>query len=58
MTRYLETPDIAERSYELLLLSPSRNGKISDREWDVLTEKKKTADEVRDFAFCGKYKKS
>jgi len=50
MIRYLnQKPEVAERSYELLVTSLSRNGEISDQEWDMLTEKKKTADEVRDF---------
>ncbi len=51
MIRYLEqTPEAAERSYELLTASLSRNGEITDQEWDILTEKKKSADEVRDFS--------
>lgn len=50
MIRYLEqTPEIADRSYDLLVNSLSRNGEVSDQEWELLTEKKKTADEVRDF---------
>ena len=51
MMRYLEqTPEVAERSYELLLISVGRNGEISDREWEILTEKKRPLDEVRDFS--------
>src|SRR5581483_120990 len=51
MIRYLEqTPEAAERSYELLTASLSRNGEITEQEWDILTEKKKSADEVRDFS--------
>jgi len=50
MIRYLDqSPEVAERSYDLLVGSLSRNGEITDQEWDALTEKKKTADEVRDF---------
>ena len=50
MIRYLnQKPEVAERSYDLLVTSLSRNGEITDQEWDLLTEKKKTADEVRDF---------
>ncbi len=50
MIRYLDQkPEVAERSYDLLLISLSRNGEITDQEWDVLTEKKKAVDEVRDF---------
>jgi hypothetical protein len=44
-----QRPDVAERSYDLLVGSLSRNGEITDQEWDALTEKKKAADEVRDF---------
>jgi len=48
--RYLDQkPEVAERSYELLIVSLSRNGEITDQEWDLLTEKKKPVDEVRDF---------
>ena len=51
MIRYLEqSPEIANRSYDLLVNSLSRNGEISDQEWELLTEKKKMAGEVRDFA--------
>jgi ABC-type nitrate/sulfonate/bicarbonate transport system substrate-binding protein len=50
MIRYLnQKPEVAERSYDLLVTSLSRNGEITDQEWDLLTEKKKSADEVRDF---------
>lgn len=50
MIRYLDqTPDVAERSYDLLAGSLSRNGEITEQEWDALTEKKKPVDEVRDF---------
>jgi NitT/TauT family transport system substrate-binding protein len=50
MIRYLDqTPEVAERSYELLTISLSRNGEITDQEWDILTEKKKALDAVRDF---------
>jgi hypothetical protein len=30
-------------------ISLSRNGEITDHEWDMLTEKRKPVDEVRDF---------
>ena len=51
MIRYLEqTPEVAERSYDLLITSLSRNGEITDQEWDILTEKKKAVDDVRDFS--------
>lgn len=58
MIRYLEqTPEVAERSYDLLLISLSRNGEITDQEWDILTEKKKSADEVRDFSLLREVRK-
>lgn len=58
MIRYLDQkPEVAERSYDLLLISLSRNGEISDREWDILTEKKKSADEVRDFTLLREVQK-
>jgi len=58
MIRYLEQkPDVAERSYDLLLASLSRNGEITDQEWDILTEKKKPADEVRDFTLLHEVQK-
>jgi hypothetical protein len=51
MIRYLErTPEVAGRSYDLLVTSLSRNGEITDQEWDILTEEKKAVDEVRDFS--------
>jgi hypothetical protein len=58
MIRYLtQTAEMAERSYDLLLISLSRNGEITDQEWDMLTEKKKTADEVRDFSLLREVQK-
>ena len=58
MTRYLlQTPDVAERSYDLLVMSLSKNGEITDQEWDILTEKKKSADEVRDFSLLREVQK-
>lgn len=58
MMRYLEqAPDIAERSYDLLVISLSKNGEITDREWDILTEKKKMPDEVRDFTLLREVQK-
>jgi len=58
MIRYLQqSPDVAERSYDLLAISLSRNGEITDQEWDILTEKKKSADEVRDFALLREVQK-
>jgi hypothetical protein len=58
MTRYLlQTPDVAERSYDLLVMSLSKNGESTDQEWDILTEKKKSTDEVRDFSLLREVQK-
>lgn len=58
MIRYLQQPpDVAERSYDLLVISLSKNGEITDQEWDILTEKKKSADEVRDFSLLREVQK-
>ena len=37
--------------------SLSRNGEITDQEWELLTEKKKTAEEVRDFTLLREVQK-
>jgi len=58
MIRYLDqSPAVAERSYDLLTISLSRNGEITDQEWDILTEKKKSTDEVRDFSLLREVQK-
>jgi NitT/TauT family transport system substrate-binding protein len=58
MIRYLaQTAEVAELSYDLLLISLSRNGEISDQDWDMLTEKKKAVDEVRDFSLLREIQK-
>lgn len=58
MMRYLEqSQDVAERSYDLLVISLSKNGEITDQEWNVLTEKKKPVDEVRDFSLLREVQK-
>lgn len=58
MMRYLEqSPEVAERSYDLLVNSLSRNGEITDQEWDALTEKKKPVDDVRDFTLLREVQK-
>jgi ABC-type nitrate/sulfonate/bicarbonate transport system substrate-binding protein len=58
MIRYLEqSPEVAERSYDLVVNSLSRNGEITDQEWEALTEQKKTADEVRDFTLLREVQK-
>ena len=40
----------AAGSYDLLLLTLSRNGEISDEEWETLNIKPRSVDEVRDFS--------
>lgn len=58
MIRYLDqSPEVAERSYDLLIVSLSRSGEITDQEWDILTEKKKSADDVRDFSLLREVQK-
>ena len=58
MTRYLnQSAEVAARSYDLLVISLSKNGEITDQEWDILTEKKKTPDEVRDFSLLREVQK-
>jgi hypothetical protein len=49
MTRWLEQSlEVGERSYELANISLSRDGEITDADWDKLIEKRRTIDEVRD----------
>ena len=58
MIRYLDQrAEVAERSYDLLVISLSRNGEITDHEWDMLTEKKKPVEEVRDFTLLREVQK-
>jgi NitT/TauT family transport system substrate-binding protein len=45
-----QPPDAASRSYEVALLTLSRNGEISDADLDLLTEKKRPLNEVRDYS--------
>ena len=40
----------AAGSYDLLLLTLSRNGEIADEEWETLNIKPRSVDEVRDFS--------
>jgi NitT/TauT family transport system substrate-binding protein len=50
MTRWLnQSPEMAEHSYQLSLVSLARNGEITDYEWERLTEGKKPLVDVRDF---------
>jgi ABC-type nitrate/sulfonate/bicarbonate transport system substrate-binding protein len=42
--------EAAAGSYDLLLLTLSPNGEITDEEWETLNIKPKTVDEVREFA--------
>ena len=58
MLRWLEqTQEVADRSYDLLAISLSRNGEITDPEWEILTEKKRALDEVRDFSLLREVQK-
>lgn len=58
MTHYLnQSAEVAARSYDLLVISLSKNGEITDQEWDILTEKKKTPDQVRDFSLLREVQK-
>ncbi len=52
-----QTPEVAERSYDLLVITLSRNGGITDHEWEVLTAKKQMADELRDFTLLREVQK-
>jgi len=45
-----QPPDIASRAYELSLLALSRNGEIPDADLELLTEKKRPLNEVRDYS--------
>jgi NitT/TauT family transport system substrate-binding protein len=50
MTRWLsQSPEAASRSYEMALLTLSRNGEIADTDLELLTEKKRPLNEVRDY---------
>jgi ABC-type nitrate/sulfonate/bicarbonate transport system substrate-binding protein len=44
-----QPPEAASRSYEMALLTMSRNGEISDADLELLTEKKRPLNEVRDY---------
>jgi ABC-type nitrate/sulfonate/bicarbonate transport system substrate-binding protein len=45
-----QPPDIGSRGYELALLALSRNGEIPDSDLELLTEKKRPLNEVRDYS--------
>ena len=50
MMRWLsQPPEAAARSYEMALLTLSRNGEIADDDLELLTEKKRPLNEVRDY---------
>ena len=58
MMQWLSQPaDVAARSYEIALLSLSRNGEISDPDMERLTEKKRPLDEVRDYTLLREARK-
>ncbi|HEY1233894.1 MAG TPA: ABC transporter substrate-binding protein [Candidatus Binatia bacterium] len=44
-----QPPEAASRSYEMALLTLSRNGEIADGDLELLTEKKRPLNEVRDY---------
>ena len=44
-----QPPEAASRSYETALLTLSRNGEIADADLELLTEKKRPLNEVRDY---------
>ena len=52
-----QPPDVAARSYELALLSLSKNGEIPDPDMERLTEKKRPLDEVRDYTLLREVQK-
>lgn len=45
-----QPPEAASRSYEMALLTLSRNGEIADADLELLTEKKRPLNEVRDYS--------
>ena len=58
MMQWLSQPsDVAARSYELALLSLSKNGEIPDPDMERLTEKKRPLDEVRDYTLLREVQK-
>jgi hypothetical protein len=58
MMQWLSQPlDVAARSYELALMSLSKNGEISDPDMERLTEKKRPLDEVRDYTLLREVQK-
>jgi NitT/TauT family transport system substrate-binding protein len=44
-----QPPEAASRSYEMALLTLSRNGEVADADLELLTEKKRPLNEVRDY---------
>ena len=58
MMQWLSQPlDVAARSYELALMSLSKNGEISDPDMERLTDKKRPLDEVRDYTLLREVQK-
>ncbi|HWO42092.1 MAG TPA: hypothetical protein VNO43_09840 [Candidatus Eisenbacteria bacterium] len=52
MAKWLAQPmESAAGFYDLLLLTLSANGEISDEEWTSLNIAPRSVDEVRDFSF-------
>jgi hypothetical protein len=50
MQGWSQRPDIGSRGFELALLALSRNGEIPDSDLELLTEKKRPLNEVRDYS--------
>jgi ABC-type nitrate/sulfonate/bicarbonate transport system substrate-binding protein len=51
MAKWLAQPmESASGSYDLMLLTLSRNGEISDDEWETLNLKPRSVEDVRDFS--------
>jgi len=51
MMQWFSQPlDIGSLGYELALLALSRNGEIPDSDLELLTEKKRPLNEVRDYS--------
>jgi hypothetical protein len=58
MMQWLNQPqDVAARSYEVAMGSLSKNGEVPDADMEILTEKKRPLDEVRDYSLLREVQK-
>jgi ABC-type nitrate/sulfonate/bicarbonate transport system substrate-binding protein len=58
MMQWLNQPqDVAARSYDVAMGSLSKNGEIPDADMEILTEKKRPLDEVRDYSLLREVQK-